>query len=56
MVEEEEVVVMVSFVLKSSSLFSFDLLFVAFDTLSFCGNGGDDVVVLANDEDIVNES
>ena len=46
MVQEEEVVVMVSFVLKSSSLFSFDLLFVAFDSFSFCGDSGADVVVV----------
>ena len=43
---EEVVVVVVSFLSKPSSLFSFDLLFVAFDTLSFCGDGGDDVVVV----------
>ena len=37
---------MVSFLSKPSSLFSFDLLFVAFDTSSFSGDSGDDVVVV----------
>ena len=45
MVQEEEVVVMVSFVLKSSSLFSFVLHFVAFSSSS-CGSSGDDVAVV----------
>ena len=38
---EEVVVVVVSFLSKPSSLFSFVLLFVAFDTSSFCGDGGE---------------
>jgi hypothetical protein len=42
-VQEEEVVVMVSFILKSSSLFSFVLHFVAFSSSS-CGGSGADVV------------
>ena len=50
---EEVVVVVVSFLSKPSSLFSFDLLFVAFDTLSFCGDGGDDVVVVVVEVDVV---
>ena len=45
MVQEEEVVVMVSFVLKSSSLFSFDLHCIAFSSSS-CGSSGDDVAVV----------
>ena len=46
-VEEEEVVeVVVSFVFITSSLFSFDLLFVAFGSSSFSGDSGVDVVVV----------
>ena len=52
-VEEEEevvvvVVVVVSFLFKPSSLFSFDLDFVAFNSLSCCrGSGTDGAVVVA---------
>ena len=43
-VEEEEIVVeVVSFVFIPSSLFSFDLFFVAFDSSPFCGDDGADV-------------
>ena len=45
MVDDEEVVVMGSFVLKSSSLFSFDLHFVAFSSSS-CGGRDDAVAVV----------
>ena len=45
-VESEEVVVVEVSFLSKPSLFSFDLLFVAFDTSSFCGDGGDEVVVV----------
>ena len=44
MVDDEEVVV---------SLFSFDLLFVAFDSSSFCGGSGADVVVVVVEVDVV---
>ena len=44
--EEEEVVVMVSFVFKSSSLLSFDVLFVAFGSSPSCGDRDDDVAVV----------
>ena len=44
MVDDEEVVV---------SLFSFDLLFVAFDSSSFCGGSGADVVVVIVEVDVV---
>ena len=43
-VDDEEVVV---------SLFSFDLLFVAFDSSSFCGDSGADVVVVVVEVDVV---
>ena len=43
-VDDEEVVV---------SLFSFDLLFVAFDSSSFCGDSGPDVVVVVVEVDVV---
>ena len=42
--DDEEVVV---------SLFSFDLLFVAFDSSSFCGDSGADVVVVVVEGDVV---
>ena len=47
-VEEEEVVevVVVSFVFKSSSLLSFDVLFVAFGSSPSCGDRIDDVAVV----------
>ena len=47
-VEEEEVVevVVVSFVFKSSSLLSFDVLFVAFGSSPSCGDRDDDVAVV----------
>ena len=51
-VEEGEVVV-VSFLLKPSSLFSFVLHFVAFDSESFCGGNGDGIVVVVVDVDVV---
>ena len=38
--------VMVSFVLKPSSLLSFDVLFVAFGSSSSCGSSGDDIAVV----------
>ena len=44
MVDDEEVVV---------SLFSFDLLFVAFDSSSFCGDSGAGVVVVVVEVDVV---
>ena len=44
--EEEEVVVMVSFVFKSSSLLAFDVLFVAFGSSSSCSERIDDVAVV----------
>ena len=44
MVDDEEVVV---------SLFSFDLLFVAFDSSSFCCDSGADVVVVVVEVDVV---
>ena len=43
-VDDEEVVV---------SLFSFDLLFVAFGSSSFCGDSGADVVVVVVEVDVV---
>ena len=43
-VDDEEVVV---------SLFSFDLLFVAFDSSSFCGDSGPDVVVVVVEVEVV---
>ena len=45
-VDDEEVVI-------SLSLFSFDLLFVAFDSSSFCGDNVADVVVEVVDVDVV---
>ena len=54
MVEEKEVAVeVVSFVFKPSSLFSFVLLFVAFDSSSFCGGSGADVAVIVVEVDVV---
>ena len=54
MVEEKEVaVVVISFVFIPSSLFSFDLLFVAFDSSSFCGGSGADVAVIVVEVDVV---
>ena len=53
-VEEEEVVVVASFFFfKPSSLFSFVLHFVAFDSESFCGGNGDGIVVVVVDVDVV---
>ena len=51
--EEKVVVVVVSFVFIPSSLFSFDLLFVAFDSSSFCGDSGAGVVVVVVEVDVV---
>ena len=54
MLEEEEIVVeVVSFVFIPSSLFSFVLLFIAFDSSSFCGGSGADVVVVVAEVDVV---
>ena len=54
MLEEEEIVVeVVSFVFIPSSLFSFVLLFVAFDSSSFCGGSGADVAVIVVEVDVV---
>ena len=39
-------VVVVSFVFKRSSLFSFDLLFVALSSSSCCSDNGDDAVAV----------
>ena len=44
MVDDEEVVV---------SLFSFDLLFVVFNSSSFCGDSGADVAVVVVEVDVV---
>ena len=49
MVEEEEVVVVVSFLFKPSSLFSFVLHFVAVSSSSSCGGSGADVKVVVAD-------
>ena len=46
-------VVMVSFVFKSSSLLSFDVLFVAFGSSSSCGDNGDGVGVAVVVVDVV---
>ena len=46
-------VVVVSFVFIPSSLFSFDLLFVAFVSSSFCGDSGADVEVVVVEVDVV---
>ena len=47
--EEEEVVVMVSFVLRPSSLFPFVLHFVTFSSSLCSGGSGDDVEVVVAD-------
>ena len=52
MVEQEVVVVVVSFLFKPSSLFSFDLHFVAFSS-SCCGGSGADVEVVVVVADVV---
>ena len=53
-VEEAEVVeVVVAFVFIPSSLFSFDLLFVALDSSSVCGGSGNDVAVVVVVVDVV---
>ena len=44
---------MVSFFFKASSLLSFVLYFVAFDSSSFCGDSGADVVVVVVEFDVV---
>ena len=46
MVEPEVVVVVVSFLFKPSSLFSFDLHLVAFPSSTCCGGSGADVDVV----------
>ena len=51
--EGEVVVVVVSFLFKPSSLFSFVLHFVAFDSSSFCGDSVADVVVVVVEVDVV---
>ena len=53
LVEQEVVVVVVSFLFKPSSLFSFDLHFVAFSSSSCCGGSGDDVEVVVVVADVV---
>ena len=45
-VESEEVVVVVVSFLSKPSLFSFVLLFVAFDSESFCGGSGANCAVV----------
>ena len=52
-VEQEVVVVVVSFLFKPSSLFSFDLYFVAFSSSSCCGGSGADVEVVVVVVDVV---
>ena len=52
-VEEKEVVVVVSFAFKPSSLFSFVLHFVAFSSSSCCGGSGADVEVVVVVADVV---
>ena len=52
-VEQEVVVVVVSFLFKPSSLFSFVLHFVAFSSSSCCGGSGADVEVVVVVADVV---
>ena len=51
--EVEVVVVVVSFLSKPPSLFSFVLLFVAFDSSSICGDSSTDVEVVVVEVDVV---
>ena len=52
-VEQEVVVVVVSFLFKPSSLFSFDLHFVAFSSSSCCGGSGADIELVVVVADVV---
>ena len=49
---EDEVVVVVSFLFKPSSLHSFVLHFVAFNSLSCCGGSGEGVAVVVVDVEV----